>query len=366
MASNKTDKYLMDGHKLYWHLDRVAAWQRGERVAPLHIDAGLSKGCNIHCHYCYGVTQGNVYNSREAAYFPRDPLLRYMREAGEVGVRSIALIGEAEPLMNPHVYEAIVTGKKAGVDMALGTNGILFDTGRAGREALEHLTWIRFNISAASDHAYRRLHASDGFPTLMEKVRFCVESKRRDNLDVTIGFQMVLTPQDADQVMPLARLGRELGVDYLEIKQCGDTKENTLGIYNLLDSYDTYHDLLTEAESLSTPDYSVIVKWRNIKSKGMRDYNACLGAPFLLYSSGDGLLYHCGMFFGYKEEEYRLGSLVDQGFKAIVESDRYWKIMEKTRTQIDVHKECYASCKTNSINSFLWRLKNPPEHVNFI
>ena len=122
-----TDKYIMDGHKLYWHLDRVNDWLHGRRIAPIHIDVGLSKGCNIKCQYCFGVLQGNFYKKGSEVYFPREPLLRYVKEAGELGVRSMAFVGEAEPLLNPHVYEAIVEGKKAGVDIALGTNGILLD-----------------------------------------------------------------------------------------------------------------------------------------------------------------------------------------------------------------------------------------------
>ena len=129
LARGKNDVYRMDGNKMLWHLERVAAWARGERIAPIHIDAGLSKGCNIKCHYCYGVTQGNFFRKGAERVFPREALLRYMREAGEVGVRSIALIGEAEPTLNPALYEAIVTGKKAGVDMSVGTNGVLWDTG---------------------------------------------------------------------------------------------------------------------------------------------------------------------------------------------------------------------------------------------
>jgi len=360
------DKFLMDGHKLFWHLDRVLAWQQGERIAPVHIDVGLGKGCNIHCHYCYGVTQGNLYKKGSNVYFPREPLLRYMKEAGEVGVRSLALIGESEPLLNPHVYEAIVVGKKAGVDMALGTNGILYDTGKAGEEALQHLTWIRFNISAASDSAYRRLHASPDFKVLIEKVKFCVAKRNQKGLPVTIGFQMVLTPQDVDQVIPLAKLGKELGIDYLEVKQCGDTKSGALGIYDKLDTYDSFAEILEQAENESTGDYSVVIKWTNIRSKGQRSYDACLGGPFLIYSSGDGLLYPCGMFFTYREPEFRLGNLIEHGFKQIVESDHYWEVMERVRRDIMVHQECYASCKTNAINAFLWKLAYPPGHVNFV
>ena len=54
------DKWNMDSHKLFWHLDRVDAWQKGERVAPLHIDMGISNGCNMGCTFCYGVIQNRA------------------------------------------------------------------------------------------------------------------------------------------------------------------------------------------------------------------------------------------------------------------------------------------------------------------
>ncbi len=285
------DNYLMDGHKLIWHLDRVQDWQAGQRIAPLHIDVGLSKGCNIRCQYCFGVLQGNFYKKGAEVYFPREPLMRYVREAGEAGVRSVAFIGEGEPLLNPYVYDAIVEGTHSGVDISLGTNGILFNTGIDGEQALEHLKWIRFNLSAASDEAYRRIHASKEFSVACDKVRFCVRSKRSRNLSVTIGLQMVLTPANVDQLIPLAKLGGELGVDYLVIKQCSDTVASDLNVYDQFDEYAGFNEVLTRAESLSNCDYQVIVKWSKITNKGKRGYNQCLGVPFILYSSGDGRLY---------------------------------------------------------------------------
>ncbi len=382
------DKYMMDGNKMLWHLDRVAAFQRGERFAPVHIDQGISKGCNIQCHYCYGVTQGNFYRKGSDRVFPREALLNYMRDAGRIGVRSIALIGEAEPTLNPALYDAIVTGKQAGVDMSLATNGVLFDNGRDGEAALEHLSWIRFNISAASDASYRIIHASKEFPRVIEKIRFCIDQKRRRNLPITIGLQMVLTPKDINEVIPLAKLGRELGADYLQIKHCSDTVENDLGFYERLDEYHKFVPVLKEAEACSTDDYRVIAKWDKITNKGERRYDQCLGAPFLLYGEGTGKLYTCGMFFdGKYAEDYLLGDLNEQGFEAIVYSDRYWEVVAKVREQIDVHKACYANCRTHSCNNFLWDAKlaggvtddvrakhaggyapdgAPPPHVNFI
>lgn len=360
-----TDRYLMDGHKLYWHLDRVSDWIDGKRIVPIHIDVGLSKGCNIRCEYCFGVMQGNFFKKGAEVYFQREPLLRYVKEAGVAGVKSMAFIGEGEPLLNPNVYEAIIKAKEAGIDTALGTNGILFDTGRMGEEVLEHLSWIRFNISAASEDAYRRIHRSKDFFTAIEKIKFCVSAKKRKNLNVTVGMQMVLTPSNIDQAVPLARLGKDLGVDYLVIKQCSDSVTNTLGIHNRLDEYWGFEDRLKEAESMSVDDYDVIVKWNKVTNEGRRNYDSCLGVPFLLYSSGDGKLYPCGMFFNVHEEEYRMGDLTKQSFTEILESSRYWEVVKKVQ-EIDVNRECYSNCRTHCINEFLWMLRHPSAHVNFI
>ena len=357
------DKYLMDGHKLLWHLDRVKDWLNGKRIPPIHIDVGLSKGCNIRCEYCFGVLQGNFYRKGSEVYFPREALLRYVREAGEIGVRSMAFIGEGEPLLNPNVYDAIIEGKKAGVDVAIGTNGILFDTGKKGEEALEHLSWIRLNISAASEEAYRRIHRSKEFCTVIEKIGFIVENKRKRNLPVTIGLQMVLTPNNVDQVVPLAKLGKDLMVDYCVIKQCSDSVEGALGVYKKLDEYEGFEDVLREAEATSSSGYNAIVKWKKVMNKGERIYDQCLGVPFLLYSSGNGRLYPCGMFFDIQEEEYRMGDLVEQSFKEIYESDKYWRVIEKVK-KIDVRR-CYSNCRTHCINEFLWEITHPPEHINF-
>jgi len=384
---SKQDTYNMDGNKMLWHLDRLKDLNNGKRFAPIHIDSGLSKGCNIKCHYCYGVTQGNFYKESAKKYIGREALIdNYLRSAGKVGVRSIAFIGEAEPTLNPHLYEAVVVGKESGIDISIGTNGILFDTGRDGQAALEHLSWLRFNVSAGSDKSYRLIHASKEFDTLIKKIKFCVEYKRKNNLTLDIGIQMVLTPKDIAEVVPLAKLGAELGVDYFQVKHCSDTVENALGFYERLDDYSKFAPLLLEAESYGNDDYKVVIKWDKITNEGHRDYDQCLGAPFLLYTEGTGKVYTCGMFFdGKYEPDYRLGDLNKQTFQEIIESDHYWNIIDKVKNEIDVHKECYANCRTHSCNNFLWDVKdngvtsgivkkhsggftidNPPKHKNFV
>ena len=81
--------------------------------------------------------------------------------------------------------------------------------------------------------------------------------KKANNLDVTIGMQMVLMPNDADQIIPLAKLGKELRPDYLIIKHCSDNEDGGLGIN--YDAYEELYPILEEAESYSDESYKVII-----------------------------------------------------------------------------------------------------------
>lgn len=81
-------------------------------------------------------------------------------------------------------------------------------------------------------------------------------------------MQMVLMPEFKDQIIPLTKLGKELGVDYLVIKHCSDDENSTLGVdYS---KYETLVDLLKEAESYSTENYQVSAKWSKILSEGKK------------------------------------------------------------------------------------------------
>ena len=71
-AHAPTDQFLLDGHKLHWHLDRVNQWMRGETIAPLYIDMGITQTCNIHCQYCYYAVPEN----RTSKTIPTDALVR--------------------------------------------------------------------------------------------------------------------------------------------------------------------------------------------------------------------------------------------------------------------------------------------------
>ncbi|OGU10278.1 MAG: radical SAM protein [Geobacteraceae bacterium GWC2_58_44] len=349
-------------------MDRVKQWMDGERVGPIQIDMGLTKFCNVACVYCIGVTQGGM---QKGQMIEPEALLRFISDCGRLDVRSIAFIGDGEPTLNPALYDAVELAKNVKVDIGIATNGLLLDMSRA-HDVLKNCTFVRFNLSAGDEEGFKRIHQSSrsNFHLLTEKIKELVALKKRHNYSCTIGLQMVLIPENFDQVIKLGELGKELGVDYLQIKQCSDTEYGELGINP--EDYRKAKDTLTAVEKLADDDYFVSVKWNKINifdetdvyRHGYRKYDICHGTPLLGQISGNGKVYPCGPFFG--KERFYIGDINKQSYFDLVHSDRYWEVQKDISENVDVHCDCTVGCRQDYVNKFLFDLKNPPQHINFI
>ena len=366
------ENIILDGQKLAWHRDRVQAWLRGERIAPITIDCSLTRRCSYRCMYCYGQLQAN-----DEKKMTREVILRFLTDAADIGVKAVSFVSDGESTCSPHLYDAILHGRAQGLDIALGTNGYLLKETRL-EDILPELTYLRFNVSAGEAARYKEIMGAppDGFDKVCSVIRRSVNIKRRRNLPVTIGLQMVLMPQFTDQILPLARLGKELGADYLVIKHCSDDEDGSLKV-----DYSRYHaltGLLQEAEALSTKDYLVRAKWSKLMSGGKREYDHCFGPPFILQISGSGLVAPCGMLFNSKYRRFHMGNIAEKSFREIWQSDRYWEVINFIASEkFDAHTMCGTLCLQHKVNEFLWDLKHnridfpeagasPPQHVNFI
>lgn len=369
---NKTKPIILDGHKLTWHQEKIKAWTTGERIAPITIDCSLTQACTYKCVYCYGQLQYNAGNS-----LSRDVIMRFLDDCADIGVKAVSFVSDGESTCSPHLYDAILHGKKNGLDMALGTNGFLLQDDRLA-EILPALTYLRFNITAADPHRYAEIHGcnEECYHKVINTIRQCVAIKKKEQLDVTIGLQMVLMPAFQDQIISLAQLGRELGVDYLVIKHCSDDEDGSLGVD--YEGYDQCVDLLKRAEKLSTDTYQVQAKWSKILSGGKRCYSKCYGPPFILQMSGTGLVAPCGMLFNKRYKKYHIGNISELSFKEIWQGERYWQVMDLIGSdQFDARTMCGTLCLQHKVNEFLWHLKHDgaeltepegpsPQHINFI
>lgn len=342
----------LDSHRGNYHRASIEALLRGEKVCPIYIDLSLSKRCSYNCVYCFGKLQRN--NIRDLSL---ETITNFLDDCAEIGVKAISLVSDGESTCNKHLYEAIIYGKSKGIDMALGTNGFLLRQDRL-TNILPCLTYLRFNMSAVGEK-YATIHGCQTycFDMVCETIKQAVSIKKEDNLPITIGLQMVLLPEYADQVMPLVHLAHELKVDYLVIKHCSDNESGDLHVdYAKIQALTP---LLKEAEARSTEQTKIIIKWSKINTGSNRKYKACWACPLMLQMSGNGGVFPCGSFFGKGYEQYYIGNIADTRFKDLVTSDRYWEVMEYIRSdKFDARTDCATLCLQDRMNSFIYDLQN--------
>lgn len=363
---------LLDGTKIAWHADRIAAWDRGERIAPITIDMALTQACNFRCHYCYATMQ------RQDEHFPinRQVMTDFIDDCADAGVKAISLVSDGESTINPAYVHAIQYGKQRGLDMASGTNAFLLKEDKL-RQIMPHLTYLRVNITAGEPARYMEIMGvkAGWFERVCDNIRTMMRLKAENGWACTVGMQMVLMPQYADQILPLAKLAKELRPDYLVIKHCSDDETGALGVdYS---GYAALESALREAEAMSDDKCRIVVKWSKIRAEGKRSYQRCYGPPFLLQISGSGRIAPCGMLFADKYEKYHIGNITQTRFRDILAGDRYWEVMRLLSSeQFDAQTMCGTLCLQHKVNEALDGLRKgtalpaaagtPPQHINFI
>lgn len=342
---------ILDGTKINFYMDRVAAWERGERIAPVTIDMALTRTCNFACQYCYATLQEN-----QRYDITQEVMRGFLDDCKEISVKGVSLVSDGESTLNPAYEFSLTYGHSLGLSMASGTNAYLLRDEAMLRRILPSLTYLRVNITAGEPARYKEIMGvKDGyFEQVCTNIKLMARLKREMALDVTIGLQMVLLPSYVDQVLPLAKLGRDLGADYLVIKHCSDDEQGSLGV-----NYDEYADetlraRLKEAEGFSNDHYTVRAKWSKIEDGNIRSYKSCYGTPFLLQISGSGLVAPCGMLFGEKYKRYHIGNITKQRFKDIWKSEEYWEVINFLASdKFNAQKMCGSLCLQHSVNKAL-------------
>lgn len=316
---------ILDSHKLSWHYDRVAAWEAGERIAPVGVDMSLTRSCSAMCSFCYAMMQESQARSNISEYHA----LNLLDDFAEMGVRSVSLVSDGESTVSKAYVPFIQHAASLGIDVGNATNAWEWTPDKI-EAVLPHLTWVRFTVAAGRPESYARImykgpEHTHVFDRAMSHIRYAVELKREKNLPVTLGIQMVLMPDFRDEIIPFAQLGLDLGVDYAVIKHCSDDEQGTLSIdYS---QYAALYPLLEQAEAMSNDQTKVIVKWRKIKDGDKPTYQRFYGPQFLLQISGSGLVAPSGMFFNARHSKFHIGNFTEDRMKNIWKSDSYWRVM---------------------------------------
>jgi MoaA/NifB/PqqE/SkfB family radical SAM enzyme len=354
------DRYRMDGHKLIHHIPRVHAWLEGRIVYPVYMEISPSGACNHRCRFCAKDFMG--YQGR---FLDADLFKQRLEEMAGLGVKSMMYAGEGEPLLHPRIEEFIAFGASVGIDQAMTTNGVLLVPERA-QALLPHMKWIRVSIDAGTPETHALLHNTSirDFDTILENLREAAALRRANGWDCTLGAQVLLLPENRREVRRLAELLRDRGVDYLAVKPYSQHPHSHNCAYEEV-SYEDAAQLKTELEGMSTPDFQVILRLHAMKKWDDADhgYARCLALPFWAYVDAGGNVWGCSNHL--EEDNFLYGNLNEQSFKEIWEGERRLTRLHWAEESLDA-RTCRLNCRMDEVNRFLWELKTPPPHVNFI
>lgn len=354
------DEFRIDSHKLIFHPREVARWLKGEEVYPIYMEISPSGACNHRCTFCALDFAG--YKPR---FLDFHIFKERLYEMGRLGVKSIMYGGEGEPLLHRDIADIILHTKESGIDVAVTTNGVLL-TSQLLEKIAGHVAWIKVSINAGTPETYEKIHRTKAadFQRVIENLAEGVEVINETGAGCVLGAQAVLLPENAGEMEILAEKVKEIGLKYLVVKPYSQHLKSRTRVYKEME-YSSYLPMKEKLERFNDDNFSVIFRERTMKKLGRekRGYDRCLALPFWSYIDSGGNVWGCSAYLG--DEAFRYGNIYENTFKDIWGGERRRQCMEVVHSDLDP-SGCRVNCRMDEVNLYLWELKNPSPHVNFI
>jgi radical SAM protein with 4Fe4S-binding SPASM domain len=361
------DDINIDGHKMAQHPLEVARWlqagddwEKARGIYPIYVEISPFGGCNFRCSFC-----AKDFLKYKATKIAPEILKRTLTTMALKGVKSVLFAGEGEPLLYKELAAIFEHGAEAGIDMALNTNAAV-DNEPALLAAARHARWIRASVNAGNAAEHARIHhcREDVFDKVFENLRKTVAERDRTASGCVIGAQTVLLEDNRESTVELARRARAAGVDYLVIKPYSQHPESFTHQHEAVD-YSGLDELRARVMAEQSERFKVYFRAAAFARarEGAHGYHRCYSVPmFWAYIRSTGEVSGCSAFL--TDENFYFGNLNEMGFDEIWEGLRRQEHFERMKTH-DISR-CRVNCRMDKVNEYLWQLKNPGAHVNFI
>ena len=352
------EEFGVDSHKLIYHIPRVYEWLQNGDAFPICVEITPAERCNQRCIFC-----AFDYLEYKGPLIDDEILKERLPEMASLGVKAVVYCGEGEPLLHPRFSQLVGYAKGASLDAALSTNGLNLDL-EAAKQYLPLLTWLRVSINAGTPQTYNRIHRgrSTDFDRAMDNLAQMVSLKSQKKYSCTIGVNFILLDENFDEVLPLARTLKRIGVDYLAIKPYS-WHPSSLNQLKTSFSFADLAGLDNQLQSIASQDFSIVLRFKAMSRAGKpKSYSQCLGLPFFTNINAWGDVMPCQLFMGKREFSY--GSIYQNSFSEVWRGKQRRSVLERI-ARMDI-SECRENCRIDSINAYLWNLKHPVPHLNFI
>lgn len=330
--------------KIMRYLDKLDYFYNGHKTLIV-TELDLTNRCNNKCPGCCGVNG----NGAELSQHQVDLVVKSISDMNGKGV---IMSGGGEPLISPYFVYAVNEFKKRGIKLGLNSNGLAL-TENLARLIAENFEYFRISLDAASPELYLKTHGmSEGaFKKTVENIRMFSRIKKELYSAISFGVGFLTSKDTATEMEDFVQLVKDMGADFAQFRPfTGD-------FYDITDEY------LRIKEKYETDGFAVrasLQKYKEMKTKGERNYDKCRGMFFSTVITADAKVFSC--LHHRQENRHFLGQITDTvSLSEIFRSARMREVYES----IDC-SQCPTMCRNDVFNRALSVLELDVGHSEFL
>lgn len=299
-------------NKVLYHLPFFESLQKGEHLAPIHVQLSICDKCNHNCSYCSyrheGYTSNELFDNKNI--IPYEKVIQLLQEFQFYGIKALKITGGGEPLMHPNVHEIFAYLRdESKLRFALVTSGDFLNAHIANC-LVEKGTWLRVSLDAAYPSTYRVVRNTNSFDTVLMNVDELIKHRDQKGSNLTVGLSFIVTKDNWTEIQDFVNLAANLGVDNVRIGPTFST------------SGDDYYKIIGEEvdeilRDLIVPSNLKIANqfWRRKILDAKPDYSKCWFQQFTVYIGADQNIYRCCVY-AYSKRGL-LGRLKGKSFREV-------------------------------------------------
>lgn len=346
--------------KIFAHAQELNKVGEGKRISPIYIRIKPTNYCNHKCYYCsYADSALGLRDSvNKQDQIPWEKMQEIISDISDMGVKAVTFSGGGEPLVYPHIVEAMQGVLDAGIDLSIITNGQLLKGERA--EVLAQAKWVRISFDSANAETYAKVRQLplEAFDEVCSNIR---KFSQRKNGKCELGVNFVINHENAEQAYDMARLVKGLGVNHIKYT-ARVTKD--LFAYHEPFKQQVIEQIHRAKAELEDGNFRVINKYESDFDSVLvfhRCYEKCYVNRIFTVIAADSKVYFCHDK-AYVSEGV-VGDLGNCSFKELWFSDETMKRYEEFNAQEECNHHCVYDDRNELLNTYFSLDKN---HINFI
>jgi MoaA/NifB/PqqE/SkfB family radical SAM enzyme len=355
--------YINPRGKVLKNLDRVLAWQRGEKPGPLSVEWDLSNRCSLgcqDCHFAHTHSKGPWVTKGRALPMAYDGtgdladralVWRALDELKATGVKAIVWSGGGEPTLHPHVMDIVQRAHELGFQQGMYTLGGHL-TAEGAQVLAKAASFVVVSLDAPDPYAYAKEKGvpESRFDAACQGIKWLSAAK-----GAAIGVSFLLHEANWMRAYSMLGMARELGATYATFRPAIQFDRQHQNRPEGSRSWVT--SALVTLRSLATqPDVELdperFVEYRDWQGHG---YATCYGVRLNATITPDGRVWVCPNRRGMPGSS--LGDLRTESFGSI------WA---RHPAHFAVNDQCRVMCRLHAVNQTLDAIESPTEHEAFV